>query len=175
MVEKTRRPLVAVIGNSAAEENVLASAEQVGRAIAGQGWNLLTGGGKGVMAAACFGFAQAKTDSAQVAVGILPSDDQDWANPYVDIAIPTGMGMARNAIIARTAAGLIAVGGSSGTLSEMALAWQFGKPLVALQGLGGWAGELAGRAIDDRRKDVVFAAAGAEQAVAILAKLFARS
>ncbi|MCP4604733.1 MAG: hypothetical protein GY847_30130, partial [Proteobacteria bacterium] len=89
MVNPNRRPVIAVIGASSAEQKTLDIAEHVGRAIAMQGWNLLTGGGGGVMEAACRGFVQARTDASQVSVGILPSDNAGFANRFVDIAIPT--------------------------------------------------------------------------------------
>ncbi|MCP4605239.1 MAG: TIGR00725 family protein, partial [Proteobacteria bacterium] len=126
------------------------------------------GGGGGVMEAACRGFVQARTDASQVSVGILPSDNAGFANRFVDIAIPTGMGIARNAIIARTAWGLVAVGGCSGTLSEIALAWQLDRPIVALADSGGWAENLAGQAVDDRREDTIMAAETADEAMEIL-------
>jgi hypothetical protein len=66
-------------------------------------------------------------------VGILPGDDIRDANPWVTIPIATGIGLARNAIIARSAAAAIAVGGSYGTLSEIAYCKQFGVPVVGIQ------------------------------------------
>jgi hypothetical protein len=68
-------------------------------------------------------------------VGILPGNDQQEANPYVDIPIATGLGEARNAIVVRTAAVVVAVGGGYGTLSEIGLALKMGRPVV---GLGTW-------------------------------------
>jgi uncharacterized protein (TIGR00725 family) len=68
-------------------------------------------------------------------VGILPGTDRSAANPYVDIAIPTGLGEARNAVVARSADALIAIGGAYGTLSEIAFALKAGKRVV---GLGTW-------------------------------------
>ena len=68
-------------------------------------------------------------------IGILPGTDRSAANPYVDVAIPTGLGEARNALVVRAADALIAVGGGYGTLSEIALALKAGKRVV---GLGSW-------------------------------------
>ncbi len=163
-----RLPIVAVIGASKADSKTMETANHVGAAVAGMGWHLLTGGGSGVMEAACQGFSQNRQKPEQLAIGILPTEDADFANKYVDIAIPTGMGWARNAIIARTARGLIAVGGCSGTLSEVAFAWQAGRPVAALSDSGGWSEKLAGQAIDNRRNDVVFAARTARDAVEFL-------
>jgi uncharacterized protein (TIGR00725 family) len=160
-----RRPVVAVIGASSAEEPALEAARQVGRAISREGWHLLTGGGAGVMEAACRGFIESRSSSGGMTIGILPSDDTGFSNQFVEIAIPTGMGWARNAIITRTASALIAIGGCSGTLSEIAFGWQMGRPIAALCQTGGWAEKLAGEALDDRRNDVIFAAKNASEAV----------
>ena len=162
-------PVIGVIGASSADSNVTTIAEAVGAAIARKGWHLMTGGGGGVMAAACKGHRQWRTaDRKTVTIGILPSDDGAFANPFVDVAIPTGIGLARNAIIARAAMGFVAVGGCSGTLSEMALAWQFGRPIAAMVAAGGWAAELAGRCIDQRYARPVYGASSPEDAVAFL-------
>ena len=168
-----RLPIVALIGASDASQPVLEMAEKTGIAIRKQGWHLLTGGGAGVMEAACRGFQSVSPVAQEMTIGILPSDNTDFANRFVDIAIPTGMGWARNAIIARTAWGLIAVGGCSGTLSEIAFAWQMNKPIVALSNSGGWSSQLAGVSVDNRRDDVVFSARSGEDAVVILKQHFA--
>lgn len=130
----------------------------------------MTGGGQGVMEAACRGFHDTSEVGRELTIGILPSEDASFANPFVDLAIPTGMGWARNAIITRAAAGLIAIGGCAGTLSEIAFAWQMNKPIVALSPSGGWSAELAGKAIDSRRSDVILEARSPEEAVTLLKK-----
>ena len=160
-----RRPIVAVIGASSAEAPVLDTARKVGGAIALEGWHLLTGGGEGVMEDACRGYIESRPQSGGRTIGILPTDDADFSNQFVEICIPTGMGWARNAIIARTASALIAIGGCSGTLSEIAFGWQMGRPIAALYETGGWAQKLAGKAIDDRRHDSVFGAKSASEAI----------
>jgi uncharacterized protein (TIGR00725 family) len=92
---------------------------------------LVCGGLGGVMEAACRG----AKDGAGTTVGILPGTDRGEANEFVDVAIPTGLGEARNALVVRAADALIAVGGGYGTLSEIALALKAGKRIV---GLGSW-------------------------------------
>ena len=124
-------PLVAVIGGSAPTAEEAAAAEAVGRALAAGGAILVCGGRGGVMEAACRGAKSA----GGLTIGILPGTDRGEANPYVDIPIVTGIGWARNAIITRTAQAVVAVGGSYGTLSEIAFALGFGVPVV---GLGTW-------------------------------------
>jgi hypothetical protein len=81
------------------------------------------------MEAACRGAKEA----GGLTVGILPGTDRREANPYVELPIVTGIGYARNAIITRTAEAVIAIGGSYGTLSEIAFALDFGTPVVGLR------------------------------------------
>jgi len=135
--EKTARPVIAVVGGSSATPQEAAAAEGVGRALGERGAILICGGRGGVMEAACRGAKEA----GGFTVGILPGADVREANPYVDLPIATGMGQARNLIIACTAQAVIAVGGSFGTLSEIAYALRFGVPVV---GLGTWHVERAG-------------------------------
>jgi uncharacterized protein (TIGR00725 family) len=104
--------------------------------------------------------------SGGLVLGILPGEAASEANVWCDIVVPTGMGLARNVLVVRSADAVILLGGRSGTLSEAAVAWQLGKPVVALQGSGGWAERLAGEAIDDRRADHVMVARSPEDAVA---------
>ena len=104
-------------------------AEEVGRRIAERGAILICGGRGGVMEAASKGAAGA----GGLVVGILPSEDEKSANPYVEIPIVTGMGNARNAINALTSHSLIAITGGAGTLSEIALALKVDTPVVGLR------------------------------------------
>lgn len=131
--------VIGVIGESefsdAAHE---ALAEQTGRLIAQAGYLLVCGGLTGVMEAACRG---ARAAGGQT-VGILPGTDRADANPHVTVAIPTGLGQMRNVVIVLTADALIAVGGGFGTLSEVAHALRYGKPVI---GLRTWEATRAGR------------------------------
>jgi uncharacterized protein (TIGR00725 family) len=124
---------ISVVGDAAAEPTRLEIAYQVGRLAAERGWILITGGMGGVMEAASRGAAEA----GGLTVGLLPSYEAATANPYVKIAIPTGLGHARNAVVVAAAAGVVAVGGRYGTLSEIALALKLGKPVV---GINTWPG-----------------------------------
>jgi uncharacterized protein (TIGR00725 family) len=124
-------PIIAVIGGSAPTAQEAATAEGVGRLLAKAGAVLVCGGRGGVMEAACRGAKSADG----LTIGILPGTSRNEANAYVDILILTGIGEARNAIITRTAQAAIAIGGSYGTLSEIAFVLSFGTPVV---GLGTW-------------------------------------
>jgi uncharacterized protein (TIGR00725 family) len=100
--------------------------------VAGRGAVLVCGGLGGAMEAACRGAKQ----GGGVTVGILPGTDRSDANHYVDFALPTGLGEARNALVVRAADVVIAIGGGYGTLSEIALALKAGKRVI---GLDTWA------------------------------------
>ncbi len=153
--------VISVIGGSDSNPTNLELAERVGAEIARRGAVLACGGLGGVMEAACRG---AKSQGGQT-LGILPTDTKEHANQYVDIAIPTGLGYARNFLVAKTGDAVIAIEGSAGTLSEIAIAWFSNKPVISLAPTGGWAAKLAGEKIDDRRADVVYAASTPEEAV----------
>lgn len=111
----------------AAQQNV---ARELGGSLARMGLSVLCGGRQGVMEAVCRGVAE----NGGLSIGLLPEADAQCANPYVSLALATGIGEARNALIARAAFCLVAVGNSFGTLSEVALGLQFGKPVLGLAG-----------------------------------------
>ena len=121
---------IAVIGGREVTQTTLEKAEEAGRAIAERGAILLCGGLGGVMEAACRGAKSVGAGSTTV--GILPTLSRQDANAYVDVAIPTNMGVARNAILIQAADAAVAVGGSYGTLSEMAFALQKEIPLASI-------------------------------------------
>ncbi len=164
------RPLIAVIGSGAPDAVRDSLAEQIGAVIAAAGCGLVCGGLGGVMEAACRGAGAAPGgDGTPIPiVGILPGTDKSAANRHVNLVIPTGLGYARNLLVVLAADAVIAVGGESGTLSEMAHAWQLGKPVCALTGAGGWAATLAGQSLDGKRTDAVFEAATPSDAAAWL-------
>lgn len=119
---------VAVVGAGAASEDEQRVAFEVGRLLAERGVVVITGGLDGVMAAASRGAASA----GGVVVGLLPGLSRDEANPWVGVAVPTGMGELRNGLVVRAADALVAVGGELGTLSEVALALKAGKRVVGV-------------------------------------------
>ncbi len=121
--------IIGVIGAGQCSEDVGRLAEAVGRAIARRNHALICGGLSGVMEHACRG---ARAEGG-LTIGVLPGFAKSDANPYVDIAIATGMSEARNIIIVRSSDAVIAVGGEYGTLSELAFCLKFGVPVVGLQ------------------------------------------
>lgn len=119
---------IAVIGASHCSADEATNAEAVGRELAKQGVAVICGGLGGVMEAVCRG----AVSEGGLTIGILPGDNTQDANPYVKIPIATGMGYARNVIIIKSARAAIAVGGSYGTLSEIAFAFKHGLPVIGL-------------------------------------------
>lgn len=125
---RVRRVPLAVIGPKAASEQQRNLAEALGRRLAELGMTMITGGRGGVMEAASRGHL----DAGGLPIGILPDDEWQSANDYVALPLATGVGVARNAIIARAAFALIAIGGEYGTLSEMALGLHFKRLVIGL-------------------------------------------
>ncbi|TFH04885.1 MAG: TIGR00725 family protein [Methanosarcina sp.] len=126
------RKQIGVIGAGTCSSETRALAETVGKEIAKRGAVLLCGGLGGVMEAAACG---AKLEGG-ITLGILPGVLREEANPWIDLAILSGMGHARNALIPQSSDALIAVSGEYGTLSEIALGLKMGKPVVLLE--SGW-------------------------------------
>lgn len=122
-----RQP-VALIGPGDGGERECAAAEAVAAHLARAGMAVLCGGRGGVMEAASRGAARA----GGLVIGFLPEEDTRSANAWLTVALPTGMGEMRNALIARSCVCLVAIGGGMGTLSEMALGLKGGKPVFTL-------------------------------------------
>ncbi|MFQ6018279.1 MAG: TIGR00725 family protein, partial [Kiloniellaceae bacterium] len=119
---------VGVIGARAASAAQRTAAERLGERLAGRGLTVLCGGRQGVMEAVCRGVERA----GGLSIGLLPEADPQAANPHVTVPIATGLGVARNAVIARASLCLIAVGGGYGTTAEAAFGLQFGLPVLGL-------------------------------------------
>jgi uncharacterized protein (TIGR00725 family) len=122
------KKLIGVIGARECPESSQKLAYEVGQEVAKYGYGLVSGGMMGTMELASRGCREA----GGLTVGIIPGDDPTLANPYLDVIIPTGMGIMRNLLVVRAAVGLIAIDGKYGTLSEIAYALQVGKPIVGL-------------------------------------------
>ncbi len=122
-------PYVAVVGASSPTESQERAAHQVGGALGAAGAVVITGGRGGVMAAASRGAREA----GAVVLGVLPGADRRDANPWVTVALPTGLGELRNGLVVRFADAVVAVGGAYGTLSEIALALAAGTPVVGFE------------------------------------------
>jgi hypothetical protein len=128
MGTRVNRLQIGVIGAGTCSTKAAALAYEVGSLLARNNVVLVCGGLGGVMEAACHG----ARDAGGTTVGILPGFDAADANPYVDIALPTGLSHARNILIVRASMALIAIEGLYGTLSEIAIALKLGKPVIGL-------------------------------------------
>lgn len=120
---------ISVIGGSKIGDEIYKLAYEVGREIAKNKAILICGGLTGTMEAACKG---AKEEGG-LTIGILPSDNENDANKYIDIKLPTGMGYARNVLVVLPSHAIIAINGSYGTLSEIGYALTYEKPVIALK------------------------------------------
>ena len=146
-------PVVAVVGAGVATAEEESAARAVGHGLARAGATIVCGGLGGVMAAACAG----ARDAGGTTVGILPGTDRAAANPHVQVAVPTGLGEARNTLVVRAADAVVAIGGEYGTLSEIAFALKVGVPVV---GLSTWS-LIRGDGATDRGIEVVSSPADA--------------
>ncbi|RED42914.1 hypothetical protein DFQ10_10799 [Winogradskyella eximia] len=129
--------------------------ENLGKVIAKKDRVFLNGGAGGFMEAVCKGVKSSKETFDGQTIGILQGDNAEEANEFIDIAIPTGMGIARNMILVNSSDIIIAAGGGAGTLSELAFAWQKKKIVLCVTEFGGWSKELAGKNLDHRLKDLL--------------------
>ncbi|MBN2155321.1 MAG: TIGR00725 family protein [Candidatus Lokiarchaeota archaeon] len=184
--------IVGIVGTSSASKHVIQVAEKLGRLIVDNGYRIISGGLTGVMEAVSRGGQKSENHTNGDIIGILPGLLKTDANKYVDIIIPTGFGYARNLIIVNTADVVIAVAGGSGTLSEIAFAWQFQKPIIALdfepsQSLvekikllshsdfkksKGWSSIIGGLCLDETRTDTIFSAENPEECISIIKTIF---
>jgi uncharacterized protein (TIGR00725 family) len=123
-----RQTLIGVIGSRDCDEATRERAEAVGRLLAERGYGVICGGLTGVMEAVCRGAAEA----GGLTVGVLPGELPESANRFVSVRIATGMSIARNVIIIRSSAAVIAMTGGAGTLSEIAHCLQLNVPVVSL-------------------------------------------
>jgi uncharacterized protein (TIGR00725 family) len=124
------RRYAALVGPGSCDEQTAALAHEVGTGLAQAGFTLVTGGMLGAMEAASRGAHEA----GGTVVGLLPGMERSGANKWCDIAIPTGLGHARNLAVVAAADVVVAVGGEWGTLSEIGLAGAIGRPVVLLAG-----------------------------------------
>jgi hypothetical protein len=136
---KERKKQAVIIGSSADDGN-FNYAYRIGAHIAQRGLILITGGRGGVMHAASKG----ASNNGGTVVAILPGSEFSEANPYCDIVIPTGIGFARNSVNVLSGDIIISIGGASGTLSELAYAWNYGKKIICCSFTGGWSNIFSG-------------------------------
>ena len=125
---KQRKKAISVIGGHSCTKEVEQLAQNLGNKLAEVVDILVSGGLSGTMKSACQGFKA----GGGVTIGIIPSYDKSDANEFVDIVIPTGLGLARNVLVVKSADVVVALPGEAGTLSEIAYCLQFGIPVISL-------------------------------------------
>jgi uncharacterized protein (TIGR00725 family) len=150
-----KKPILTIIGpnKSLCKPAHRKQAEMAGQLAVELGFRVMTGGEKGVMEAAFIGAKRAKNYQSGDTIAISPKESPEGDVCLADIVIYTGLGHARNYIMAHGQI-ILAIGGGTGTLSEMAMAWSKCRPIMAFAG-DGWAGKVAGVRLDERRKDKV--------------------
>ena len=150
-----KKPILTIIGpnKSLCKPAHRKQAEMAGQLAVELGFRVMTGGEKGVMEAAFIGATRAQNYQSGDTIAISPKESPEGDVCLADIVIYTGLGHARNYIMAHGQI-ILAIGGGTGTLSEMAMAWSKCRPIMAFAG-DGWAGKVAGVRLDERRKDKV--------------------
>jgi len=127
---------------------------------------LITGGLGGVMKAASKG----AKESGGLTVGIIPQNDMSEANEFCDVVIPSGIGLMRDFLNALSADGVIAIGGGSGTLSEICAAYMYSKPIVVLKNSGGTSTKFADQYLDHRKNVKIIGVETPKEAVELIFK-----
>lgn len=167
--DKKMKQIIAIIGNANIENDIKKQeiSFELGKLIIDNGFILATGGFGGVMEYASKGARKSKNYTENSIIGVLPDYHSENANEYIDIAIPTGFGLARNLMLISMSNAVIAVGGGSGTLNEISASWQMNKLIIGLQ-VNGWSEKLCGKALDERRNDIIYCAKNAQEAIGLL-------
>jgi len=159
---------ILVIGNN--DNGCTAELEKIayetGIEIAKSNSILITGGLGGVMKAASKG----AKESGGLTVGIIPQNDMSEANEFCDVVIPSGMGLMRDFLNALSADGVIAIGGGSGTLSEICAAYMYSKPIVVLKNSGGTSTKFADQYLDHRKNVKIIGVKTPKEAVELIFK-----
>ena len=159
---------IAIIGGRDIDQEAQILVEDISRMLVEEGHRIVTGG-LGLLPSAVHRGAKSASNSTEAdTIAILPGFDPKPAYNHADIIIPTGLDVSRNAIVANSDA-VIAVGGGAGTLSEIAYAWQFKRPILATS-VEGWSSKVAGQVVDNRKRlddpvleDIVFSCNSVEE------------
>lgn len=169
-----RKPIIGVIGPNqpVCSREIYDFGLLLGRRLVDDGYIVACGGMFGIMESVCKGARNSPLYVTGSTIGFIPSVDKNTANPFCDIVVPTGMGLARNILLVNTSDLLIAVGGGAGTLSEISYAWQTGKVVLCCTQFPGWSADLAGKALDDRMEQLLVAVNSLEQICDELKKRF---
>ncbi|MBI2499090.1 TIGR00725 family protein [Candidatus Woesearchaeota archaeon] len=161
-----KKILIAVVGHGDNAKKIhLKMAYKLGKEIAKKDHILLCGGRiEGIMGAAIKGCS----DAGGISVGILPDSDLSKTSKHLKIPILTGMGFARNQIISLSCDGMIVVGGGVGTLTEVAYAYAYGKPIVFMKDSGGLVEQFSNKYMDEKERVKILEASTPEEAINLI-------
>ncbi len=148
---KKRKLQISVIGSSDPDSESMALAAEVGRAIAVNGAILICGGLGGIMQAA----ARGAKENGGLTIGILPDYDKESANPFIDVVVATGLGHARNILVAASGDLIVALPGSHGTRSEISIALKLGRPVIGVRAWGEIVGVHQVNSAEELKKELV--------------------
>lgn len=164
-----RKKIIGIVGDANLRGNQQKEkiAFEIGKLIVDNGFRLANGGYGGVMECVSKGARTSEKYSDGLILGILPGYDDSNSNPYIDIPIATGLGLARNYVLISMCDAIIAIGGGSGTLNEISAAWQMNKLIVAVD-VDGWSQRLMNQSLDSRRNDTILSAKNAQEAMEII-------
>ena len=164
---------VGIIGSSdsIATDDQLKVALALGKELIDHDHIIYNGGMGGIMQASAKGARQSSNYKDNSVIAILRVSDASLGNNYSSVKIATDMGTARNRLIIINSDAIIALGGGAGTLNEITLAWEFGKPIAAFKNYGGWAAQVAETVIDKRRNDQIIALNSVDDAISWLNSL----
>lgn len=166
------RRIIAVVGQGGKVTKKLEkTAYEVGKEIAKNNLIMMCGGrNDGIMHPAARGVAE----NGGISVGIIPESDLSKTSEYITIPVVTGMGFARNQIISLSCDAMIVIGGGVGTLTEVAYAYAYGKPIIYVEGTGGLVEPFVGKYMDSKKKVKIVKASNAQKAVESALKLIER-
>jgi len=152
MLKKKKREMqIAVVGSSDPDPQTAALAAEVGKTIAAKGAVLICGGLGGIMEAA----ARGAKEKGGLTIGILPDYNREAANPFIDVVIPTGLGHARNILVAASGDLIVALPGSHGTRSEISIALKLAKPVIGMRAWGDVIGVRQVESIEELDRELV--------------------
>jgi len=164
-----RKPLIAVVGHGLHAKNEhLRVAEEVGREIAKRNGIVVCGGHNfGIMDSV----ARGVNSENGISIGIIPEDNLSKTSKFIDIPIVTGIGLARNQIIALSCDVMIVIGGGVGSLTEVAYAYRYSKPIIVIKNLSSIAEEYVGKYMDEKKSVKIVGANNAKEAVELAFKM----
>lgn len=157
---------VAIIGsNHFTDHEQEKFAFELAKSLVNNNYDIINGGMGGIMESTAKGARSSNNFNRVSLIAILPVENKNLGNEYSGIKIATHLGTGRNRLIILNSDAVIAIGGGAGTLSEISIAWEMGKPIAAFTKGKGWASKLANQKIDDRRSEVIIPLNNVDEAI----------